>query len=265
MTAVTDDDVIAVAVPDAGAGVDRRVTLTLPPAWPAAPPTVAGDVPPLPSPLAPWTPGTTTLSATLDGVAAAFDAAAPVAALLADIDRHCVVLDPPLPAPAAATWRRLALPGGRASVEVDLGGGAAAARPAFAFLGPPAAVDGPRAAAARGAWRPEAGGAAALEALLGGEGALERRRKRGDDGARDAAARASPPASQPECAVCYAYRLEGGPPPSIACANGRCGRPFHAACLRGWLQQTAGEGAEGGGGALRGACPYCGDAITLDE
>ena len=258
VTCMSDDGArLTVAVPDSGAGKDRGVILTLPPAWPAAPPAVGGDAPSLPSRCV-WRPGTT-LGAVLDGVAAAFEAGAPVARLLADIDAHCRVLDPPLPPPAAATWRRLALAGVKASVEAafDAAAGAEAA-PELAFLGPPAAVDGPRATAATASWHPHLGGTAALEALLGV--GLERR---GVGGGTDAT---TPTATtDAECAVCYAYRLDGGPPPSIACANARCGRPFHAACLRGWLLQTAGEGGGGGGGALHGDCPYCGDGITLDE
>ena len=257
MTGVSGDGAtLTVSVPDSGAGKDRGVTLTLPPAWPAAPPTVGGDAPPLPSPCV-WRPGTT-LGAVLDGVAAAFEAGAGVSRLLADIDAHCRVLDPHPPAPAAATWRRLALAGGKASVEAAFDAGAGAeAPPELAFLGPPAAVDGPRATATTASWHPHLGGTAALEALLGV--GLERRV---EAGAGDATTTTT--TTDAECAVCYAYRLDGGPPPSIACANARCGRPFHAACLRGWLAQTAGEGG-GGGGALHGACPYCGDGITLDE
>jgi hypothetical protein len=33
-----------------------------------------------------------------------------------------------------------------------------------------------------------------------------------------------------ECAICYAYELDGEPP-SKACDNPRCAQPFHAACL----------------------------------
>lgn len=255
VTRVSDDgSVLTVAVPD-GVGTDRAVTLTLPPAWPAAAPILGGDAPPLPSAVV-WHPGTS-LGALLDGVAAAFEAAAPVATLLADIDAACRVLDPPPPAPAAATWRRLALAGGKASVEVAFDAAAgAAAKPTLAFLGPPALVDGPRAAAAAAPWRPELGGAAALEALLGVS--LERK----PIAVADDAPTTTTTTTDAECAVCYAYRLDGGPPPSIACPNARCGRPFHAACLRGWLAQTAAGG--GGGGALHGACPYCGDGMTLD-
>ena len=56
----------------------------------------------------------------------------------------------------------------------------------------------------------------------------------------------------------------------------RCGRPFHASCLREWLIAAAGDsglgggrgvgagaGDGGGGGVLRGECPYCSEPISV--
>jgi len=112
-----------------------------------------------------------------------------------------------------------------------------------------------------------------------------------------------------ECAICCAYRLEeeddkdggggehggGGEGaaaknpassssssfalPSVSCENGRCGRPFHASCLREWLIAAAGGGGGGreggggvggagdggGGGVLRGECPYCSELISVSK
>jgi E3 ubiquitin-protein ligase FANCL len=241
-------DELAFAVPAAGGPADGRcVSLALPPAWPAAPPVVSGDTPPLP-----WAPTGPGLGETLDAVSSAFAAAAPVALLLADLDARARVLDPPLPAPAAVTWRRLALTGGRASVELGFDPASPASPPTLAFLGPPAASSGPAAHAAATRWDPGLGGVAAVEAWLGA--ALDRA---ADAGATDASASTS----DADCAVCYAYRLDGAPP-TVACANPRCGRPFHAACLRGWLQGGGGGGG-GGGGDAHGACPYCGEGVTV--
>ena len=116
-----------------------------------------------------------------------------------------------------------------------------------------------------------------------------------------------------ECAICCAFRLdddgdggggggegregegvgagaaatgtEASPPssslPSVSCENERCGRPFHASCLREWLVAASGGGSRGvggrevatgaggggggggGGGVLRGQCPYCSEPISV--
>ena len=109
-----------------------------------------------------------------------------------------------------------------------------------------------------------------------------------------------------ECAICCAYRLDGDDGdggggedggggaerggagtarastsdasslPGVSCENERCGRPFHASCLREWLIAAAGDGGlgggrgggagagdGGGGGVLRGECPYCSEPISV--
>ena len=100
-----------------------------------------------------------------------------------------------------------------------------------------------------------------------------------------------------ECAICYAYHLAaagdeeeggglggggGGPrgpadanpttattnpnttapaTPTEHCPNPRCGRAFHAACVRGWLATLA--GARAALGRLSGPCPYCGGGVSV--
>ena len=109
-----------------------------------------------------------------------------------------------------------------------------------------------------------------------------------------------------ECAICCAYRLDGDGEgygdgdggggggegergagaknpasssslPGVSCENEKCGRPFHASCLRQWLIAAAGGGGGGGGGregagaggggggVLRGECPYCSEPISVSK
>jgi len=50
--------------------------------------------------------------------------------------------------------------------------------------------------------------------------------------------------------------------PSIHCPHPRCGRPYHAACLRGWLASL--PGARAALGRLTGECPYCGEEVGVE-
>jgi hypothetical protein len=63
--------------------------------------------------------------------------------------------------------------------------------------------------------------------------------------------------------------------PTIACDTPQCGRIYHPQCLKGWLASVPGTqvlGGSGGRGALMGvgvtmlgSCPYCMQAIALDD
>jgi E3 ubiquitin-protein ligase FANCL len=49
--------------------------------------------------------------------------------------------------------------------------------------------------------------------------------------------------------------------PEHNCDNVGCGRPFHSACLREWLQATS--TTRQSFDTLFGACPYCSAPITV--
>jgi len=90
---------------------------------------------------------------------------------------------------------------------------------------------------------------------------------------------APPPDVRLECAVCWMEgdltaecAQQGGgksdpdPPPAAAaqwsfCASPHCFRPFHSACLREALRSEA--HSVGGGGQLKGFCPFCGERIAV--
>lgn len=63
-----------------------------------------------------------------------------------------------------------------------------------------------------------------------------------------------------ECAVCYAYDLEGHIPDKV-CDNRQCGKSFHRACIYEWLKSI--PGTRSSLGTLFGECPYCTDAMTV--
>lgn len=181
-----------------------------------------------------------------------------------------------------------------------------------AWLGPEALVfplrEAAEASAMSCAWDPSKGAVENLEVLLrlsdeGKEGQRQQLPRKPGSGSRSGGAAAASEAEKEEdpvglgdgaeCAICCAYRLkddggDGGERggrasttapssfslPSVSCENERCGRPFHASCLREWLiaaaggggEKAAGAGGGGGGGAVvRGECPYCCEPISVQR
>ncbi|SAM06879.1 hypothetical protein [Absidia glauca] len=68
------------------------------------------------------------------------------------------------------------------------------------------------------------------------------------------------------CAICYAYRLDGGDAqhqetPDTICANPQCNRGFHPSCLYEWLRSN--PTTTRSFNVLFGNCPYCNDKITI--
>ena len=236
--------------------------------------------------------GTPLLAAALAAWQSTLAACADLWACLDDLDARFRVLDP-APPTRADTHRVLALTAGGASLEVALSPAAPRAPPCVtAFMGAPAAVEGPRAALRAfvegGRWDgsalpgdnllaagvgilPSAGAAAAVGATVttANEPATAAVGAGGDEEPTGA-----------ECAICYAYHLpaegemDAGAPgaatpapatvalPSIHCPHPRCGRPYHAACLRGWLASL--PGARAALGRLTGECPYCGEEVGVE-
>ncbi|XP_001510934.1 E3 ubiquitin-protein ligase FANCL [Ornithorhynchus anatinus] len=63
-----------------------------------------------------------------------------------------------------------------------------------------------------------------------------------------------------DCGICYAYRLDGAIPDQV-CDNGKCGQPFHQACLYEWLRGLL--SSRQSFNIIFGECPYCSKPITL--
>ena len=67
-----------------------------------------------------------------------------------------------------------------------------------------------------------------------------------------------------ECAICYSAREDGeedGAAVDVFCAH--CERPFHNACLAGWLKSLRTSRITFG--MLFGACPVCSGEVSLKE
>ena len=191
-------------------------------------------------------------------------------ALLAELDAldaGCAVLEPPAPAPRAATHRRLAL-GRHASLLLRLRPEAPRAPPAEAvWFGAEATIQKPREALASacapgGAWNAACSVLENLRTIVAP--LLELKAPAGADGGSQAA-----DGDGAECGICYSYLLpeddedgdgRGGAAPSRAC--GGCGMPFHARCLREWLQSDA--AARQSFRTLFGACPFCSAELAVD-
>jgi len=247
----------------------------LPADWAAAPGFAAapGSPPPLAAALAAWR--------------AALEAAADLWTALDGLDASFRVLDP-APPTRADTHRVLALGGGGGggggggSLEVGLSLARPRGSPAtLTFMGAPASIEGPRAALAAflegGRWDEGAGPASNLAAALGPGGLLPATTVGMVASTTTPAAAAADEPTGAECAICYAFHLpdeaeDGGggaggngrasATPSIHCPHPRCGRPYHAACLRGWL--AALPGARAALGRLAGECPYCGEEVGVE-
>lgn len=248
----------------------HALRLRLPPGFPAAPPQ-ADSPPDLPLSLPPLRPGVT-LAECAGAIAVAAERCFWLWAALEAVDAVAWPVEPPVPAPLAATHRRLAL-GGAAALWVSLD---AAWDPATPMPPPALRVYGPEAgaaprraalAAALAAWQPPEPAAAAsgawlpawLEAALQ-EGPLPRKPQ------ADAAPSDLVP---PECGICYCFARplpEGAPEgavgeaPSVGCDNPRCGQPYHTACLAEWLHA---ESKAVSFGTLFGECAYCGSPIAV--
>eukprot|EP00240_Pyramimonas_obovata_P003870 CAMPEP_0118952110 /NCGR_PEP_ID=MMETSP1169-20130426/54250_1 /TAXON_ID=36882 /ORGANISM="Pyramimonas obovata, Strain CCMP722" /LENGTH=376 /DNA_ID=CAMNT_0006899277 /DNA_START=270 /DNA_END=1400 /DNA_ORIENTATION=- len=169
---------------------------------------------------------------------------------LDDLDANVWVLEPEQ-APRAATHRRVAL-GGHTSLTLTLNPKAPLQPPDFHFMGAESKVAAlrsklleylPRWNASR---LPRLNLEAALQMPLPARGTSEL-----EDVSSD-------------CAICYAYNItmdDGEYVPEHNCDNPGCGRPYHACCLREWLQ--ANSDTRQSFNVLFGACPYCSAPISV--
>jgi E3 ubiquitin-protein ligase FANCL len=256
-------------------GRPHALRVAFPPGYPAHAPALSADMP-LPPQLA-WRPGASGLADVLAAAVAAAARHAWLWAALDALDARATVLDPELPCARAACHRRLSL-GGAAALWVALDPQAqphALPPPALRVYGPERGAAPRRAAlaAALAAWAPPvaadvASGEWLLNWLQAALGEALPGRAGAPGGIGGAAADEAAP---PECGICYAFACPGvpegerGAPPGCACDNPRCGRAFHAPCLREWLRADGGAAGPGRAafGTLFGACPYCGAPMAV--
>ena len=242
----------------AQAGRSHSASVRLPAGYPREPPTVAAS---LPAQLElRWGAGST-----LADVAAQFEAAVakyqPLWDELAVFDAEAYVLEP-----STEDWgcrsRRVVLDS-KSSMLVVLDAAYPRQLPEARFLGcarahsprrPPAAhaaAAGPspdhataplraQFGARAGEWRTAEGVKANLERILGVT-FLPR-------------SHADASSFELECAVCYAYELEGAIPDTV-CDEPRCCKPFHRACLFEYFRGL--PNARQSFGTFFGPCPYC--------
>lgn len=173
---------------------------------------------------------------------------------LDDLDAHCLVLEPPIPAagsaPRGVLARRIALGAHRTlSIVVDWQRPLAMPRECL-LLGPEAAVAPLRERLAAGAhrWNAAASLAANLSAILALELPSPSTHSRADFAI--------------ECGICYAVRRDDNESAiaDAVCNNTQCGRPFHEACLFDWLRSIPTNTLTFD--VVFGSCPYCSSKIS---
>lgn len=276
-------------------GREHLLQVSLPPDYPARPPSAVAHSFPSELPLpgaggggeggggldhahvgGPQLHGPSHLAALLRRATAAAALHAPLWAALEVLDARCYVVDPPPPVPLSARYRRLSL-GGSSTLWLELpqlnDGDVGAQPPALRVSGPEPVAAPLRAslAAALTAWTPRShasrrDGTWLRDWLLDACGSHALPHPPGKGGDAELAD------ADPACAICYAFLYPGaqdasvtGATPECCCDNARCGRAFHAACLAEWLRADAGAGGANRAtfGRLFGECPYCRTQIAV--
>ena len=246
---------------DDAAGRSHVLALTLPPDYPRSPPRTRASLP-LPFELS-WPAidsggggGSSSSSApSLAGAISQFRVALArhqqLWDMLDDLDAHAWVLEPKNPGRDCVS-RRIAL-GDHCSLQLELHTGAPSSLPELQFYGADRLVAPLRQAlnANLMLWQPERTVRLNLAAVLQRD--LPAPPSTAGANGVDAEAYAT------ECAICYAYQLDGAVPESACDA---CGKPFHKACLSEWLRGLT--TTQQSFNRLFGECPYCGSGITVE-
>jgi len=186
------------------------------------------------------------------------------------IDKECMVLDPPLPAPRAIMRRRLAILDqfgtavSSSFLEINFSLSFQKSRPCSVdVIGMEAITQAWRSLVQSYQWSPNLGVLNNLTEMFKAVGTL-----RPPTGHRTTSTASMTMTEElaRECGVCYSYRLHDPETqvselPDVTCPI--CVRPYHRSCILGWLRAL--PSTRRSFNILVGECPYCSETMTVKD
>ena len=216
-------------------GRTHPLTLTLPPSFPASPPTFTVDLP-VPFPY-PW-PSSPSLRSLHSAFTSQLSVLSPYFAALSSLDAACTIIDPQ-PASLSLPHRRLSI---SPSLSLLLTLNPLSPHPPTpTFLGPPHLTQPLHALWHRSPLPYLTTSGSMLQRVEAVLGVTLQRREvevegegEGGEGGKDGEG----VGGGAGCAICYEVRGDDGELLSVQCGDVRCGRRYHARCLYAWLSRN---------------------------